>query len=195
MESKWIKEKEILEKLITDGVTYEEIGKRYNCTGNNIKKVARKLGIELPQRRKVNPNETFNKGKTKYPSKKCPYCGKDIFGKSEYCSIDCRTKYRRKIYIEKWKSGEYSGVIGKDDIASAIRDYIKSKYNNSCQICGWNKINPYTGLVPLHIHHIDGNCLNNKEDNLQLLCPNCHSLTENFGSRNKNCTRVDKRVR
>lgn len=195
MESKWIKEKEILEKLITDGVTYEEIGKRYNCTGNNIKKVARKLGIELPQRRKVNPNETFNKGKTKYPSKKCPYCGKDIFGKSEYCSIDCRTKYRRKIYIEKWKSGEYSGVIGKDDIAFAIRDYIKSKYNNSCQICGWNKVNPHTGLVPLHIHHIDGNCLNNKEDNLQLLCPNCHSLTENFGSRNKNCTRVDKRVR
>ncbi|MGM9531060.1 HNH endonuclease [Intestinibacter sp.] len=195
MESKWIKEKEILEKLITDGVTYEEIGKRYNCTGNNIKKVARKLGIELPQRRKINPNETFNKGKTKHIPKKCPYCGKDILGKSEYCSTDCRTKYKRKIYIEKWKSGEYSGVIGKDDIALAIRDYIKSKYNNSCQICGWNKINPYTGLVPLNIHHIDGNCLNNKEDNLQLLCPNCHSLTENFGSRNKNCTRVDKRAR
>ena len=34
-----------------------------------------------------------------------------------------------------------------------------------------------------------------RESNLQLLCPNCHSLTENFGSRNKNCSRVDKRLR
>ena len=33
------------------------------------------------------------------------------------------------------------------------------------------------------------------EENLQLLCPNCHALTENFGSRNENCTRVDKRYR
>ena len=37
--------------------------------------------------------------------------------------------------------------------------------------------------------------MNNSEENLQLLCPNCHSLTENFGARNQNCTRVDKRVR
>ena len=28
----------------------------------------------------------------------------------------------------------------------------------------------------------------NAENNLELLCPNCHSLTENFGSRNKNAT-------
>lgn len=73
--------------------------------------------------------------------------------------------------------------------------YLKEKYNNSCQICGWNKVNPFTGLVPLQIHHIDGDCLNNKEENLQLLCPNCHSLTDNYGSRNKNCTRIDKRIR
>ena len=28
-----------------------------------------------------------------------------------------------------------------------------------------------------------------------VLCPNCHSLTENFGSRNKKCTRVDRRTK
>lgn len=32
--------------------------------------------------------------------------------------------------------------------------------------------------------------MNNKEENLQLLCPNCHSLTENFGSSNKNSSRI-----
>lgn len=196
MKNKWDEEKENLEKLILEeNLSYEEIGRRYGCSGNNIKKVARKLGIELPKKRKINPSETFNKGKTKNIPRECPNCGKIISGKSIYCSVECRTAYKRKEYIEKWKNGEVSGMKGKDDIATAIREYIKSKYNNSCQICGWNEVNPYTGLVPLQIHHIDGDCLNNKEENLQLLCPNCHSLTENFGSRNKNCTRIDKRIR
>lgn len=32
--------------------------------------------------------------------------------------------------------------------------------------------------------------MNNKEENLELLCPNCHSLTDNFGALNKNSTRT-----
>lgn len=56
-------EKEKLEQLILiDKLSYEEIGKKYNCSGSNIKKVASKIGITLPRRRKLNPNETFNKG-------------------------------------------------------------------------------------------------------------------------------------
>lgn len=34
--------------------------------------------------------------------------------------------------------------------------------------------------INLEVHHIDGNRSNNSLDNLQLLCPNCHSYTENF---------------
>lgn len=37
--------------------------------------------------------------------------------------------------------------------------------------------------ILLENHHIDGNPLNNSQDNLKLLCPNCHSFTDNF--RNK----------
>ena len=33
--------------------------------------------------------------------------------------------------------------------------------------------------IPLEVHHIDGNPLNNSQDNLQLLCCNCHSRTPN----------------
>lgn len=52
MESKWINEKENLEKLILkDNLSYEKIGKMYGCSGNNIRKVAKRLGINLPQRR------------------------------------------------------------------------------------------------------------------------------------------------
>lgn len=41
---------------------------------------------------------------------------------------------------------------------------------------GMDKIHPITGEPPLHVHHIDGDATNNSEDNLQLLCPNCHSF-------------------
>lgn len=47
MTSKWIDEKSNLEQLIlVDKLSYEEIGRRYGCTGSNIKNVARRIGIE-----------------------------------------------------------------------------------------------------------------------------------------------------
>lgn len=43
----WDLEKDKLEKLIlTDKVSYEEIGRMYGCTGSNIRRVAKKLGIK-----------------------------------------------------------------------------------------------------------------------------------------------------
>ena len=60
---KWITEKENLDFLINqEHVSYEEIGRRYNCTGTAVKRAAERLGLNIPQRRKVNPNETFRRG-------------------------------------------------------------------------------------------------------------------------------------
>lgn len=137
---------------------------------------------------------SFNNNKKSTPSF-CLNCGKEIRKGSRFCNNTCYANYERKQYIIRWKNGEETGTIGQDEIATAVRKYMFEKHNNSCELCGWSMINPYTGLVPLQIHHIDGDCKNNKEENLQLLCPNCHALTENFGSRNENCTRVDKRYR
>lgn len=39
--------------------------------------------------------------------------------------------------------------------------------------------------IPLELHHIDGNSDNNELCNLQLLCPNCHALTQNYRGKNK----------
>ena len=61
----WINEKEQLHNLLVENnLSYEEVGRRYGYSGNYIKKVAIKLGIQLNPRRKINPSETFNKGKT-----------------------------------------------------------------------------------------------------------------------------------
>ena len=34
--------------------------------------------------------------------------------------------------------------------------------------------------ISLELHHADGDSSNNSLENLQLLCPNCHSLTSNY---------------
>lgn len=35
------------------------------------------------------------------------------------------------------------------------------------------------------LHHVNGDGLDNRLDNLQILCPNCHSQTPNFGVKNR----------
>lgn len=52
-----------------------------------------------------------------------------------------------------------------------IRDGIKE---DKCEICG---ASIWQGKkLPLELHHIDCNHFNNDLANLQILCPNCHSI-------------------
>lgn len=53
-----------------------------------------------------------------------------------------------------------------------------------CALCGLSEWMGKT--LVLQLHHIDGDSSNNTLENLQLLCPNCHSQTDNYcGSANK----------
>lgn len=181
----WKKNKERLEKDIANGMSYEELGRLYGCSGNNVKKQAKKLGIAVPVRRKINEKETFNRGKNQ---RLCPICGKPVTRNSECCSRSCSTELKRKEKIQEWLSGK-NFVRGASQVPSFIRNYLLSEFNYCCEKCGWGKINEFSGTVPLEIHHIDGDCTNNLRDNLQLLCPNCHSLTNTNGNLNKESKR------
>lgn len=125
--------------------------------------------------------------------KYCLNCGKELQYpvQRKYCCIECQHEYSYKEYIRKWKSGEISGTK-KDGASEYIKRYIREKYNNQCCKCGWHEINPITGKVPLEVHHKDGNYQNNKEDNLELLCPNCHSLTPTYKALNCGEGRKDR---
>lgn len=118
--------------------------------------------------------------------KKCIYCDKILSNKQEkYCSRECQTLFQRQEFIIKWKNGEESGWTKSSGMSTHIRNYMLEKAGHKCQQCGWSKTHPITLRVPLEVHHIDGDCRNCSEDNLEVLCPNCHSLTPNFGSLNK----------
>lgn len=51
-----------------------------------------------------------------------------------------------------------------------------------CNICGIKEW--LDQKLHLDIHHKNGNWLDDRKENLQFLCPNCHSLTDNFRSKN-----------
>lgn len=124
--------------------------------------------------------------------KNCLYCGKELVKhQTKYCCNKCQIEYQYNLSIQKWKVGEDEGWTGTG-IKNYIRRYLFEKNNNKCELCGWGEINTFTNKIPLEVHHIDGNYKNNKEENLQLLCPNCHSLTENFKSLNRNSVRENR---
>ncbi len=126
--------------------------------------------------------------KKKAPSK-CLHCSKDNkIRKNKFCCSQCSTDYRYNEYIKRWLNGEESGNIdgaAEIVISTRVRRWFFEKYDSKCQKCGWGEVNPQSKKVPLTVHHKDGNCLISHVDNLELLCPNCHSLTGTYGGMNK----------
>lgn len=174
--------------VFVEKLSYEEIGRMYNCSGTNIKRVMTRRGIELPIRSKNVGKEPANKGTAK--KYYCLNCGKELVNtkntKHKYCSNSCQQEYEYKLWIEKYKQDNSIAKSSKwGQIPNQLRRYIFKKFENKCCLCGWSEINPYTNTLPLEIDHIDGNSENNSEDNLRLICPNCHSLTPNYRGANR----------
>ena len=116
---------------------------------------------------------------------KCKNCGEILSRKDKvYCNFKCQKQHQYSQFIERWTKGEEDGIIGTYGTSNHIRRYLFEKYDSKCHLCGWSEVNQSTGKIPLEINHIDGNYKNNKEDNLELICPNCHSLTSNYKGAN-----------
>ena len=192
---RWKDKKVELEKYIQEGKSYEEIGRMYGCSGANIKKVAKRLGIELHQRRKINECETFNKGTAKTGI--CERCGKEYIlykgHRGHFCSHECYSEYKKEQKIEDWLNGVSNGCDVRYKLTNSIKEYVLNSKGNKCERCGFSAVNPYTGKSILQIHHIDGDASNTTPENLQVLCPNCHALTENFMSKNNKSARTYRR--
>lgn len=73
---------------------------------------------------------------------------------------------------------------GKNIKAANALDALVSLRGRKCECCGLTEWNNHS--IPLEVHHLDGNHLNNTLENLQILCCNCHALTENFRGKNQN---------
>lgn len=178
-------------------VTRERALKRYYENPTTCKN----CGVVLEVRDNEQPNQTLkrkfcskkcqseyqrnlmigNKRNLKYGVLHCITCGNELINRQKkYCCTECQLQNEYETYIERWKDGLENGLKGEYQISNYLQRYIKEKFDYKCCSCGWDKINPITGKSPLEIHHKDGDYSNNDEDNLELLCPNCHSLTDTY---------------
>lgn len=98
-----------------------------------------------------------------------------------------------KYYLIDYLDGIESGTTNVGLLSSTVRRFILERENYTCQLCGWNEVHPISGTPPVEIHHKDGNGQNNRPENLQVLCPNCHSLTETYRARNKVSSRKERK--
>lgn len=59
-----------------------------------------------------------------------------------------------------------------------------------CECCGLTEWNG--DKIPLELHHINGDRTDNRMENLQILCRNCHAQTDNFCGKNIKNKKVKK---
>lgn len=123
---------------------------------------------------------------------------KDLRPKSEICRfLRCKQETLNR-YLNDW-GVNYSGNIGRKGISHfeqrrninyylnneiyitthnlknrLLREGLKEHVCESCKLTEW-----LGDKIPIELHHIDGNRYNNNLNNLQILCPNCHSKTDN----------------
>ena len=72
------------------------------------------------------------------------------------------------------------GKASKSEVLLRALTILRGWKCEKCQREEWQE-----ERIPLCIHHMDGNHINNEIDNLQVLCPNCHAQTDNYCGKNK----------
>jgi 5-methylcytosine-specific restriction endonuclease McrA len=93
-------------------------------------------------------------------------------------------RHQYEVYIQRWLAGEVEGRRSEGAVSKHVRRWLFERAGNKCECCGWGRVHPVTGLVPLAVNHRDGNSENHRPENLELLCPGCHALTANYGKLN-----------
>ena len=115
------------------------------------------------------------------------------------CKQETLNTYLKQMGIEyagqQSKKGQYKGGCSyipankyfdgtKQITSSKLRDKLfrDGLKEQQCEICGITEW--YNVKIPLELHHKDNNHFNNAFENLQILCPNCHSIMGNNSGAN-----------
>lgn len=121
---------------------------------------------------------------------RCLFCDEKFYyypkrKSSKYCSKECSRSHIKYQAIEKIKAALDSGYSIDYYQLRHAKKILLEECSNKCQICGISNI--WNGKpLTLQLDHIDGNHLNNTKKNLRIICPNCHTQTATYGSKNKN---------
>lgn len=126
--------------------------------------------------RKIFEHISARSNKAKYCSRQCYYKARINKGNIEYKCQHCGILFKDSLsHKRKFCS---KSCVGKSSVSTFNPSYttvrkamLNRKLINKCERCGFNKEPKILG-----VHHKDRNRNNNELINLEILCPNCHSL-------------------
>ena len=93
------------------------------------------------------------------------------FDTSHFLNLNGSSEMKNNFDYSRFKKGS---AIKSANMKAAL-SHLKGHKCENCGLEEWQGVE-----IPLEVHHIDADSLNNEIDNLKLLCPNCHALTENW---------------
>jgi hypothetical protein len=117
--------------------------------------------------------------KAKYCSRKCYHKAQINRGTKEYVCAHCGVTFfdspsHKRKYCSKKCVNKASKEIWKPDFTTVRKQMLRRGMLVSCQRCGFSNEPKILG-----VHHKDRNRDNNAVENLEVLCPNCHSIEHN----------------
>lgn len=135
-------------------------------TSKSYSEVCRKLGLS-PR----GGNPTTIKRKIEEYGLDISHFTFGAWAKGSTADTDCRIRKKdiNEILIEN--SGWTSHSIKNRLLKEGLKEY-------KCESCGLSSWGGYP--IPLELHHINGIHTDNRLENLLILCPNCHAMTESF---------------
>ena len=83
-----------------------------------------------------------------------------------------------------WNKGHQTKDWSEYSKVESLKPHVIRKRGHICEDCNLGTWNGRP--ISLELHHKDGDRTNNEEENLELLCPNCHSYTDTYKGRNIN---------
>lgn len=100
----------------------------------------------------------------------------------KYCTNNCKF-----IHIQKTRDEQIIQNKGFSENATnlTIRQFLIRQHGNYCMICGLDANDWQCKKLTLIVDHVNGDCKNQKLDNLRIVCPNCDSQLDTYKAKNK----------